>query len=99
MVMKVSKIIVLFSFFLLYQTKGYSQLDESFSDGDFTNGIVWSGTTASWNIATSSDVAAGAAGSSTLRLNVASGSGTQYLSTGISGSWGSQQSWGFWMGR
>jgi hypothetical protein len=97
--MKVSRIIALLSFFLLFQTKGYSQLGESFSDGDFTNGIIWSGTTASWNIATSSDVAAGAVGSNTLRLNVASGSGIQYLSTRISGSWGSQQTWGFWMGR
>jgi hypothetical protein len=75
-----------------------AQLNESFSDGDFTAGPVWSGSTA-WQVVTNSDVAAGSAGSNTLRLNVVSGGGTAYLSTRIAGSWGPQQTWAFWLGR
>ncbi len=76
-----------------------AQLSESFSDGDFVNGISWSGNAGSWIVVPSSDVAAGAAGSNTLRLNAPSGSGIQYLSTQVKGSWGTQQNWGFWLGR
>jgi len=97
--MKGSMILILLFFFLMYNSNVLAQMDESFSDGDFTNGILWAGSTASWSIASSSDAGAGAPGSNTLRLNVASGSGTQYLSTRISGTWGLQQSWGFWIGR
>ena len=77
----------------------YSQLNESFNDGDFTANPVWAGSTSDWQIVTSSDAAAGAASSNTLRLNVPSGAGTKYLSTQIVGSWGSSQTWAFWMGR
>tara|TARA_Y100000031_G_C8234355_1_gene392499 strand:+ start:830 stop:2059 length:1230 start_codon:yes stop_codon:yes gene_type:complete len=48
---------------------------------------------------TTSSCGAGATNSYTLRLDVASGSGTKYLSTQRTASWGSSQSWGFWMGR
>lgn len=75
------------------------QFSESFSDGDFTAGPAWSGMTASWQVVPGSDAAAGAAGSQTLRLNVAGGSGTQYLSTRLGGNWGSDLIWGFWIGR
>ena len=60
-------------------------LTDSFADGNFSSGPVWAGDTSSWQIVTSSDVAAGAANSNTLRLAVASGAGTQHLSTSVSG--------------
>lgn len=76
-----------------------AQLNESFSDGNFTATPAWGGNVADWQIITSSDVAAGAANSNTLRLNVATGSGATYLSTQVTGSWGMGQSWGFFVGR
>jgi len=77
-----------------------STLVESFTDGNFTANPVWGGTTSTWQIVASSDVAAGAANSSTLRLNVTSGvSGTQYLQTQRTSAWGTSQSWSFWLGR
>jgi beta-lactamase superfamily II metal-dependent hydrolase len=77
-----------------------SKLIESFTDGNFTANPAWGGTTTNWQIITSSDVAAGATNSYTLRLNVASAvSGTQYLSTQRTSAWGTSQSWSFWMGR
>ena len=76
-----------------------AQLNDSFSDGNFTANPAWSGNLSDWQIVTSSDVAAGAVGSNTLRLNVATGSGTTYLSTQVAGSWGLGQSWGFFVGR
>jgi hypothetical protein len=60
-------------------------LTDSFADGNFSSGPAWSGDTSSWQIVTSSDVAAGAADSNSLRLAVASGSGTQHLSASVSG--------------
>jgi hypothetical protein len=75
-----------------------AQLNESFNDGNFTADPVWNGNAASWQVI-SSDAAEGAPNSNTLRLNVATGSGTAYLSTQIMGSWGIAQSWGFFVGR
>jgi len=76
-----------------------STLIESFGDGNFTSNPTWSGTTSTWQVVPSSDVAAGATNSNSLRLNVASGSGTKYLSTQRTASWGTEQSWSFWLGR
>lgn len=77
-----------------------AQLNESFTDGNFSAAPAWNGTTSTWLVVADSDVGTGATGSSTLRLNAASGtSGTEYLSTQLSGSWGASQSWGFWIGR
>ena len=77
-----------------------STLIESFADGNFTANPVWGGTTSTWQVVTSSDVAAGATNSNTLRLNVTSAvSGTQYLRTQRTASWGTEQSWSFWLGR
>jgi hypothetical protein len=76
-----------------------AQFNESFSDGNFTANPVWAGNVADWQVVASSDVAAGAVGSNTLRLNVATGSGSTYLSTQLTGSWGLGQSWAFFVGR
>jgi hypothetical protein len=76
-----------------------AQLNESFSDGNFTANPAWSGNVADWQVVASSDVGTGATGSGTLRLNVAAGSGVTYLSTHVTGGWGPAQSWGFFIGR
>lgn len=77
-----------------------SLLVDSFADGNFTASPVWGGTTTTWQVVASSDVAAGATNSNTLRLNVTSAvAGTQYLRTQRAATWGSSQSWSFWMGR
>ncbi|GIV34149.1 MAG: hypothetical protein KatS3mg031_1684 [Chitinophagales bacterium] len=74
-------------------------LFDSFDDGNFSSAPAWSGDDANWTIVANSDAAAGAVGSNTLRLNVGTSvSGTQYLSAAIT-SWGSNQEWGFWVGR
>jgi hypothetical protein len=72
-------------------------LFDSFGDGDYTNTPTWAGT-ASWTIVANSDVAAGATGSNTLRLNSGAVATTDYLSSQI-GTWGASQEWGFFMGR
>lgn len=73
-------------------------INESFSDGDFTSGTVWSGDAASWEIAANSTAASGATGSNTLHLNVPTGGGTQHLSTPFS-NWQDIQTWSFFIGR
>ena len=77
----------------------FAQLNDSFTDGNFTSDPPWHGNTADWQIVTNSDVAAGAANSNTLRLNVASGAGITYLTNFIPGNWGLAQSWSFFIGR
>ncbi|MFM9903961.1 MAG: beta strand repeat-containing protein, partial [Pyrinomonadaceae bacterium] len=71
---------------------------DSFADGDFTFTPVWGGNTTSWQIVVSSDAAAGATGSNTLRLNAPATAQTDYLSSQIS-SWGASQEWGAFIGR
>ena len=81
-------------------TTGVPPIIDSVADGNFTTNPVWGGTTSTWQVVTSSDVAAGATNSNTLRLNVTSAvSGTQYLRTQRTASWGTSQSWSYWMGR
>ena len=77
----------------------FSQVIDTFSDGDFTDSPAWGGNTSDWTIVTNSTCGAGASSSYTLRLDVATGSGTKYLSSQQTSSWGTSQSWGFWMGR
>jgi|GEM_PF-3507805 len=79
-------------------THTYCRMFESFSDGNFSTNLTWNGDLANWTVVFNSDVAAGATASNTLRLNVAAGTGTQYLSTGYS-QWGDEQQWTFWLGR
>ena len=76
-----------------------STLVESFADGNFTANPAWGGTTTTWQVVANSDVAAGATGSNTLRLNATAVTGTEYLSTQRTAAWGSSQSWSFWLGR
>lgn len=76
-----------------------AQFNDSFTDGNFTADPPWHGNAADWQVVPSSDVGAGAINSSTLRLNVAAGTGVTYLSAAISGNWGNGQSWSFFIGR
>jgi hypothetical protein len=94
--MRRNSICFLLMFFICSSLAG--QLNESFNDGNFSADPAWNGNTASWQVV-SSDVAAGAANSNTLRLNVAAGSGVAYLSTQVAGTWGVSQSWAFFAGR
>ena len=76
-----------------------ADLLDSFDDGDFTTGTVWSGDTDKFTVVQSSDAAAGAACSNTLRLNETAGvAGTAYISTPFS-NWQLNQDWSFWIGR
>ncbi|MEW6196814.1 MAG: T9SS type A sorting domain-containing protein [Bacteroidota bacterium] len=70
---------------------------DSFGDNNYSSNPAWSGS-ADWEIVTSSDVSSGPTNSNTLRLN-ATIAGTSYLSTQRTSSWGTEQSWGFWIGR
>ena len=73
---------------------------ESFSDGNFTASPVWGGNTTNWQVVASSDAGPGATNSYTLQLNYpSSSSGTRYLRTQRTATWGTSQSWGVWMGR
>ncbi len=73
---------------------------ETFADGNFTSNPVWGGHTTSWQVVTSSDVGAGATNSNTLRLNYTTASAsTRYLRTQRTATWGTSQSWSFWIGR
>ncbi|RZJ34140.1 MAG: choice-of-anchor D domain-containing protein [Flavobacterium sp.] len=71
-------------------------LFDSFTDGNFTTNPVWAGSS-TWTITSNSDVAAGATGSNTLRLN-STGAATDYLSSQVN-SWLDSQEWGFFLGR
>lgn len=77
------------------------QVNDNFGDANFTS-PDWSGDVASFTVANNSTTS-GLTGSeanrtSTPKLNVASGSGTQYISTQIA-TWDAQQEWYFWIGR
>jgi hypothetical protein len=90
-----------FAFLLFFLTpQVFPQVIDSFDDGDFTSNPTWSGTDSTWIIVTNSDVAVSANNSYTLRLNkLAAVADTQYLSTQRTASWGTSQSWSFWLGR
>ena len=93
------KAIFVVVFILVSASALQAQLLDSYSDGDFSGDPVWSGNTADWQIVADSDAGGGATNSMTLRLNVETGSGTSYLSVQRTESWGSEQTWGFWLGR
>ncbi len=84
---------------LLAVEAAQAQKVDSFDDGDFTANPAWSGDTASWTIVANATSGPNATGSNTLRLGAASGPATQHLSTQRAGSWGTEQSWGCWLGR
>jgi Secretion system C-terminal sorting domain len=91
----------LFVSFLFSTALTFSQVEliDSFRDGNFTANPVWSGDVADWTVVTLSDVSNGISGSYTLRLNGnQNSSGNSYLTTQRN-SWGTEQSWGFWIGR
>jgi len=76
-------------------------VNDYFSDSNFST-PTWSGDAASFTVANNSTTS-GLTGSEanrthTAKLNVASGSGTQYISTQIA-TWDQQQEWYFWVGR
>ena len=73
-------------------------LFDSFSDGNFTASPVWGGNTSYWTVVTSSDAAAGATNSYTLRLSGPATAETDYLSSQVS-TWGQTQEWDFFVGR
>jgi hypothetical protein len=77
------------------------EVNDYFGDSNFTT-PSWGGDAASFtvasNSATSSLNGSEANRTHTPKLNVASGSGTQYVSTQIA-SWDQQQEWYFWVGR
>ncbi len=85
-------------FVLAISASAFGQtLYDSFSDGNFTSNPMWGGTTASWTVVANSDVAAGATGSQTVRLN-ATTAGTSYLSSQIP-VFSTSQEWGVFIGR
>ena len=84
-------------FFISLNSSGQTLFD-SFADGDFTASPVWGGNTTLWSIVPSSDAAAGATGSNTLRLNGPATSQTDYLSSQVA-TWSTSQEWGFFLGR
>lgn len=96
---KIASLILLSAFLLGMGERGWGQtLYDSYTDGNFTASPVWGGNTANWTIVASSDAAAGATNSNTLRLNGPATAQTDYLSSQIS-SWGTSQEWGFFIGR
>jgi len=77
------------------------EVNDYFGDSNFTS-PTWSGDAANFSVANNSTTS-GLTGSEanrthTPKLNVASGSGSQYISTQIA-TWDSQQEWYFWVGR
>ncbi|MFM7725777.1 MAG: hypothetical protein ACKO7B_03685 [Flavobacteriales bacterium] len=77
------------------------ETNDGFSDSDFST-PTWSGDVANFSIAANSTTSGllGSEGNRTFtpKLNVASGSGSQYISTQIA-TWDQQQEWYFWVGR
>jgi hypothetical protein len=71
---------------------------ETFTDGNFNDNPVWTGDVANWSIVSNASAGSNSTGSQTLRLNVASGSGTQHLRTPFT-NWQNEQEWSFWLGR
>ncbi|MFM9986845.1 MAG: hypothetical protein ACKVOK_16515, partial [Flavobacteriales bacterium] len=77
-------------------------MNETFTDGNFTAAPVWSGDAANITIINNSNTS-GLIGTEqtrthTMKCNTGAGAGSQYLSTPIT-TWDSQQEWYFWMGR
>ena len=65
---------------VIFGTKNWAQVIDSFSDGNFTSNPAWSGKTSSWQIVTSSTLSSGATNSNTLHLNCANeGYCTDYI--------------------
>jgi hypothetical protein len=90
-------LLILFSF-----STAFSQLIDSFSDGDFTSNPAWVGDTDHWEIVTNSISGPNTSNSFTLRIAAPSRTptdATDYLSVQHTGEWGSEQTWGFWFGR
>ena len=92
---------LLLSFFMVALNLTFSQeVIDSFADGNFTSSPAWSGDTDDWTVVANSDAGPDAANSYTLRLNTEDAStNAKYLSIQRLGSWGTEQSWGFWIGR
>jgi len=93
--MKILQILV----FSLLATGVWGQVIDTFSDGDFTSNPTWSGSTDSWRISQDSIAGPNTSNAYVLKLDVSAGSGTKYLSTQRSEAWGTEQSWGAWIGR
>jgi hypothetical protein len=91
--------ILLIFLIAVFSIAANAQLIDDFSDGDFTSNPTWVGDTGDWQIVTSSAAAGGATNSFTLKLSSATTPVEHFISTQYSGNWGSEQSWGFWMGR
>jgi hypothetical protein len=77
------------------------EVNDYFGDSNFTT-PTWGGDAANFTV-TNNSTTSGLTGSEanrthTPKLNVASGSGSQYISTQIA-TWDSQQEWYFWVGR
>lgn len=95
------QIFVFFTLCICMCNFAVSQVIDSFDDGNFSANPAWAGHTAYWEIITNSTAGPDATGSNTLHLTVPSDADpvNRYLSTQRTGSWGSEQSWGFWVGR